>query len=90
MKYQDIQIADNETRAQFMEYMRQGRYQEALGLLSPELGPKIMSAKNLNDLTDKIVEVENLSDTNFKKNKIKVSATPPEGLQTGQIYFKLI
>ena len=49
-----------------------------------------MSAKNLNDLTDYIVLAEKLNDSNFKADKIKVSATPPEGMRAGQIYFELI
>lgn len=90
MNYQDIQIADEKIRQQFIKYMTEGQYQQALSLLTGELGPKTMSAKNLNDLTDYIVLVEKLNDSNFKADKIKVSAAPPEGMQAGQIYFELI
>lgn len=90
MNYQDIQIADEKIRQQFIKYMTQGQYQQALSLLTGELGPKTMSAKNLNDLTDYIVLVEKLNDSNFKVDKIKVSVAPPEGMRTGQIYFELI
>lgn len=90
MNYLDIQLEDEATRQQFMSYMNKGQYQAALDLLTAQFQPKAMTAQTLNSLTDKIVQVENLNDTNFKNNKIKVSATPPEGLPVGGVYFEII
>ena len=90
MNYLDIQLEDEAIRQQFISFIEKGQYQEALGLLSEKYQPKAMTAKSLNSLTDKIVEVENLNDPSFKNDKIKVSETPPENLPVGGVYFELI
>lgn len=90
MTYQDIQIPDETLRNQFINYWQTGSYSEALALLSnTQLTNKLNVALIWNDLTNLIVQCENLNDPTFKSNKIQVSQTPPT-LISGEVYFQTI
>ena len=90
MKYQDIQLADVSLWNQIQAAWSQGNYNHVVNLVqNSQLIDKATLAAVLNGLTDSIVDVENLNDPDFLKNLIQVSATPPVGLEQGQVYFEL-
>ena len=88
MKYTDIQLTDKELWAQFQSLYQSGNYASALALLqNTQLNNKALTADILNALTDYIVQVEQLNDSTFKADKIRVESQVPADLTTGQIYF---
>ena len=90
MKYQDIQLADVSLWNQIQAAWSQGNYNHVVNLVqNSQLIDKATLAAVLNALTDSIVDVENLNDPDFLKYLIQVSATPPVGLEQGQVYFEL-
>ena len=90
MNFQDIHLEDKELWMQFLEYYRKGNYSSALNLLQNEqLTPKGLTAENLNKLTDFIVQVEGLSDSSFKSNRIPCQLEQPSGQSSGEIWFRI-
>ena len=88
MKYTDIQLTDKELWAQFQSLYQSGNYASALAFLqNTQLNNKVLTADILNALTDYIVQVEQLNDSTFKADKIRVESQVPADLTTGQIYF---
>lgn len=88
MKYTDIQLTDKELWAQFQSLYQSGNYASALALLqNTQLKNKALTADILNALTDYIVQVEQLNDSTFKMDKIRVESQVPTDLTNGQVYF---
>lgn len=88
MKYTDIQLTDKELWAQFQSLYQSGNYASALALLqNTQLKDKALTADILNALTDYIVQVEQLNDSTFKADKIRVESQVPADLINGQVYF---
>ena len=88
MKFKDIQLTDKELWSQFQSLYQSGDYASALALLqNTQLKNKALTADILNALTDYIVQVEQLNDSTFKADKIRVESQVPADLTTGQIYF---
>ena len=88
MKYTDIQLTDKELWAQFQSLYQSGNYASALALLqNTQLKDKALTADILNALTDYIVQVEQLNDSTFKMDKIRVESQVPTDLTNGQVYF---
>lgn len=89
MKFSDIQLADKALWQQIQEEWSKGNVDSAQAIMSnTQLDKKVLTAKSLNDLTDKIVEVEQLNDPTYTKDKIKVERQTPTDLTTGQVYFE--
>jgi hypothetical protein len=89
MKFSDIQLADKTLWQQIQEEWSKGNVDSAQAIMSnTQLDKKVLTAKSLNDLTDKIVEVEQLNDPTYAKDKIKVERQVPTDLTTGQVYFE--
>lgn len=89
MKFSDIQLADKALWQQIQEEWSKGNVDSAQAIMSnTQLDKKVLTAKSLNDLTDKIVEVEQLNDPTYAKDKIKVERQTPTDLTTGQVYFE--
>lgn len=88
MKFSDIQLADKELWEQIQAAWASGNYAGAQGIMTnAQLNKKVLNAKSLNDLTDKIVEVENLSDPTYAVDKIQVLQQEPTDLPSGKVYF---
>lgn len=89
MKFSDIQLADKTLWQQIQEEWSKGNVESAQAIMSnTQLDKKVLTAKSLNDLTDKIVEVEQLNDPTYAKDKIKIERQVPTDLTTGQVYFE--
>lgn len=89
MKFSDIQLADKTLWQQIQEEWSKGNVDSAQAIMSnTQLDKKVITAKSLNDLTDKIVEVEQLNDPTYAKDKIKIERQTPTDLTTGQVYFE--
>lgn len=89
MKFSDIQLADKALWQQIQEEWSKGNFASAQAIMSnTQLDKKVLTAKSLNDLTDKIVEVEQLNDPTYVKDKIKIERQVPTDLTTGQVYFE--
>lgn len=89
MKFSDIQLADKTLWQQIQEEWSKGNIDSAQAIMSnTQLDKKVLTAKSLNDLTDKIVEVEQLNDPTYANDKIKVEPKAPTDLTTGQVYFE--
>ena len=89
MKFSDIQLADKALWQQIQEEWGKGNVESAQAIMSnTQLDKKVLTAKSLNDLTDKIVEVAQLNDPTYAKDKIKVERQTPTDLTTGQVYFE--
>ena len=89
-KYSDIDISKREDWGNFIEFMQQGKYTEALAVLQGTSFENIATnAAFWNTLFNYIVDTEELKDDTFKSTKIQTSSTAPADLTTGQIYFKV-
>ena len=89
MKYTDIQLTDKELWAQFQSLYKSGDYASALAMLqSTQLKNKAFTAVILNALTDYIVQVEQLTDSTFKTDKILCQVNQPTQ-STGQVWFEI-
>lgn len=89
-KYSDIDISKREDWGNFIEFMQQGKYTEALAVLQGTSFENIATtAAFWNTLFNYIVNTEELKDDTFKSTKIQTSSTAPADLTTGQIYFKV-
>lgn len=89
-KYQNMHLADVELNKQFKQYMNAGQYDAAFTILqNDQLTDKTVIAALFNYVTSRIVAVQSTSDSAFKQDRIVVSTTPPSGITTGQVYFKL-
>ena len=70
MKDTDIQLTDKELWAQFQSLYQSGDYTSALSILqNSQLSGKGLVADVLNAITDYLVQVENLNDSDFKADK---------------------
>lgn len=89
MKFSDIQLADKALWQQIQEEWGKGNFASAQAIMSnTQLDKKVLTAKSLNDLTDKIVEVEQLNDPTYANDRIKIERQVPTDLTTGQVYFE--
>ena len=89
MKYTDIQLTDKELWAQFQLLYESGDYASALAILqNTQLNNKALTADILNALTNYIVQVEQLSDSTYKIDKIPCQVNRP-AQTTGQVWFEV-
>ena len=89
MKFSDIQLADKTLWQQIQEEWSKGNVDSVQAIMSnAQLDKKVLTAKSLNDLTDKIVEVEQLNDPTYANDRIKIERQVPTDLTTGQVYFE--
>ncbi len=89
MKFSDIQLADKTLWQQIQEEWSKDNFASAQAIMSnTQLDKKVLTAKSLNDLTDKIVEVEQLNDPTYANDRIKIERQVPTDLTTGQVYFE--
>ena len=89
MKFSDIQLADKTLWQQIQEEWSKGNFASAQAIMpNTQLDKKVLTAKSLNDLTDKIVEVEQLNDPTYANDRIKIERQVPTDLTTGQVYFE--
>ena len=89
MKYTDIQLTDKELWAQFQSLYKSGNYASALTLLqNSQLSGKSLMADVLNAITDYLVQVENLNDSDFKADKAVVQSSQPVQ-PTGYLWFQV-
>lgn len=89
MKFSDIQLADKTLWQQIQEEWGKSNFASAQAIMSnTQLDKKVLTAKSLNDLTDKIVEVEQLNDPTYANDRIKIERQVPTNLTTGQVYFE--
>lgn len=89
MKFSDIQLADKTLWQQIQEEWGKSNFASAQAIMSnTQLDKKVLTAKSLNDLTDKIVEVEQLNDPTYVNDRIKIERQVPTDLTTGQVYFE--
>ena len=89
MKYTDIQLTDKELWAQFQSLYQSGDYASALNILqNSQLSGKGLVADVLNAITDYLVQVENLNDSDFKADKAVVQSSQPVQ-STGYLWFQV-
>lgn len=90
MKYQDIQLADVSLWKQIQVAWKTGNYTTAISLIdNNQLAEKVLIAEYLNNITNEIVETEQLNDPDFNKDKITLHRQNPVGLSSGEIYFQV-
>lgn len=88
MRFSDIQWSDKELWQRFQALWKTD-VDAALTLLNTaQLAKKGQIAKGLNDLTNYVVQVEELNDPTYASDRIQVSTTPPADLQNGEVYFE--
>lgn len=85
MKFSDIQLTDKTTWENYKTAWGNGDFTTALATNLPK---KKLTAELLNELTDKIVEVENLNDPDYTNDRIRVSPQVLKDLYTGEVYFE--
>lgn len=89
MRFSDIQIDDKTKWGQYQQYWKNGNFTNTLGMLSDEqLAKKGLTAKLLNDLTDYLVQIQNMKDDTFKQDNIPVQETQPTQ-NDGEIWFQV-
>lgn len=90
MNFSDIQLSDKALWAQIQAAWKAGNYATALTLMgNSQLAKKVLAAQALNDLTDKIVETEQLNDPDYANDRIEVSRQDPSGMTSGEVYFQV-
>ena len=78
MNCKDIQLTDKELWAQFQSLYQSGDYVNALTLLqNSQLSGKGLVADVLDAITDYLVQVENLNDSDFKADRAIVQSSQP-------------
>lgn len=90
--YQDVHLSDKNKWNNVQLYWSNDSYTQMLQALQDSaLSQKIINAAMFSAICTELVRLQNqyFNDTTFKKDVIKVSTTPPSGLTTGQVYFKL-
>lgn len=82
LQFQDIQIADNGVRQQFMALWAAGSYQAAIDLLTNGgvAANRIMTADNVNNIIQQINALNKLSGGDTKEYRPIVSDTEPSEL----------
>lgn len=92
MKYQDIHLADKSLWQQYQQYMQTGQTTQALALLeNAQLADKGMTADVFNGLATEMVRLENQGkDSTWSKSVIPMAKIAPVGMQSGDMYFKLL
>src|SRR5574344_1487023 len=92
MKYQDIHLADKSLWQQYQRYMQAGQTAQALALLeNAQLADKGMTADVFNGLATEMVRLENQGkDSTWSKSVIPMAKIAPAGMQSGDMYFKLL
>ena len=89
MRFSDIQIDDKTKWGQYQQYWKNDNFINTLGMLSDEqLAKKGLTAKLLNDLTDYLVQIQNMKDDTFKQDNIPVQETQPTQ-NDGEIWFQV-
>lgn len=89
MRFSDIQLEDKTKWNQYQGYWKDGYFTNTLGMLSDEqLAKKGLTAKLLNDLTDYLVQIQNLKDDTFKQDNIPVQESQP-AQSNGEIWFQV-
>lgn len=89
MRFSDIQLEDKTKWNQYQGYWKDGYFTNTLSMLSDEqLAKKGLTAKLLNDLTDYLVQVQNLNDDTFKQDNIPVQEAQP-AQSNGEIWFQV-
>lgn len=92
-RLQDIHIDSETLWAQFVTYWSLGQYQSALALIDNvdwDSFPEWINASILNTMTTTIEYYEQNLDPTFKNDKIKVLNNPPVGIQSNEVYFKIV
>ena len=90
MTYQDIHLADEALWQQIIQLYQSGQYAEAIQTIqNTNLSFKVLNANSINNLTNFIVTVENLSDPTFKQNNIPCQSTQPTSQNTGEVWFQI-
>lgn len=89
MRFSDIQLEDKTKWNQYQGYWKDGYFTNTLSMLSDEqLAKKGLTAKLLNDLTEYLVQVQNLNDDTFKQDNIPVQPTQPTQ-NNGEVWFQV-
>lgn len=90
MKYEDMHLSDLDKWNQVKTLWNQGNFDAALAVLKDTaLTNKVVNADVFNNITSTILNLEDNDDSSFKQDIIKVSATPPTGIKTGEVYFEV-
>lgn len=91
LKWQDIQIQDKEEWENLQSLWANGRYTEAIAVLEEaSIKYKWLDANTFNELTNFIVQVENLNDPSFKSNLPLTAPNPPQNPSNGNIWFQTV
>lgn len=90
MKFSDIQLADKSLWTQIQRGWKNGDYNVVENLVADEqLSGKRLSADTLNELTAKIIEVENLSDPSYAADRIQVVRQLPKQIGVNEVCFEV-
>lgn len=89
IQYEDIHINDETLRNQYITLFDNQNYDGAFSLLNnTQILNRYLSATKLNDLTNKIVELEN-NDDDFDKFFAYTQATQPSTISSGQMWWQI-
>ena len=89
VQYEDIHINDETLRNQYITLFDNQNYDGAFSVLNnTQILNRYLSATKLNDLTNKIVELEN-NDDDFDKFFAYTQATQPSTISSGQMWWQI-
>lgn len=89
MRFSDIQLADKAKWNQYQGYWKDGYFTNTLGMLTDEqLAKKGLTAKLLNELTNYLVQIQNIKDDTFKQDNIPVQENQPTQNE-GEVWFQV-
>lgn len=91
MRFKDIQLDKLDNWNTIKQAWQAGNYANMIAELSKsELSLNWIKASEVNDMTDKIVELENLEDPDFKKNRPITSQSEPENPEANILWFEVM
>lgn len=89
MLFQDIHNSDFDKWKQFRQAVQSNDMTTALGLIEEyKKTAKILDAVVINELFYIIREMQELSDDDFKADRIQTATSAPSTLAVGGVYFK--
>lgn len=87
---QDINLSDRELRADYIAAWQDNDMSGMTDIIDePQMDDKAAIATVFNDITTDILALESGA-SGYKASVIKISATPPAGIISGQVYFKIV
>ena len=86
--YEDVSLSEKDIWQKYRQYINNDNIAEAREL-TKDLQGALLNGDSLNVLSQKLTSLQQGAG-DWSKTKIKVSAEPPQDLQAGEVFLKII